>query len=210
MRDDELNDALRDALLGPVPDVDERRVDALRAAVDGRRDAAEVDDEHPSSDPVPLDDRRRRRRRLVPVTAVAATILLVVGGAVALRIARQGDATDGVEYAGPIAGPAGSGELRVVETGIGRVVDLDTRALEILPTGEYYEVWFVADDDTPERPNRISAGTFHPDPGGRSRVTFAAAVDPARYPTVEITAEPGDGDPAPTGPTVMTADIPAT
>ena len=31
-------------------------------------------------------------------------------------------------------------------------------------------------------PNRISAGTFHPDPEGRSNVRFAAAVDPQKIP----------------------------
>ena len=77
--------------------------------------------------------------------------------------------------------------------------------LPILPTGEYYQVWFVGPDDEPGAPDRISAGTFHPDPQGRSDVRFAAAVDPALYPIVEITAEPGDGDPLPTGPVVLRA-----
>ena len=211
MRDDELGAALRDALLGPVPDVDERRVEALRASVDARRHEALTtgsDDGSPSA-PAHRVPRRRRPRRLVPLTAVAAATILVVAGAwVALRSADGSETAGDLEYEGPIVGPDGRGELRVVATGIGRVVDLDTRALEILPAGEYYEVWFVADDDTPERPNRISAGTFHPDPDGRSHVTFAAAVDPARFPTVEITAEPADGDPAVTGRIVMSAEIP--
>ena len=210
MRDDELDATLRDALLGPVPAVDERRVEALRASVDARRHEALTtgsDDGSPSPT-ARRGTRRRRPRRLVPLTAAAATILVVAGAWLALRSADDGETAGDLEYEGPIVGPDGRGELRVVATGIGRVVDLDTRALEILPAGEYYEVWFVADDDTPERPNRISAGTFHPDPDGRSHVTFAAAVDPARFPTVEITAEPADGDPAATGPTVMSAEIP--
>jgi len=34
-------------------------------------------------------------------------------------------------------------------------------------------------------------------------VTFAAAVDPVKYPVLSVTAEPGDGDPRPTGPEVL-------
>ncbi len=207
MRDDELNAALRDALLEPVSDIDERRVEALRAAV-GERDASAARlGDRPTPGPTKIEDRRSRRRHFVPITAVAATILLVAGGAVVLQSTRAGDTSEGLEYAGPINGPAGSGQLRVVKTGIGRVVDLDTQALDILPTGEFYEIWFVATNDTPDTPNRISAGTFHPDTDGRSRVTFAAAVDPTKFPTIEITAEPADGNPAPSGPTVMSADV---
>jgi Anti-sigma-K factor rskA, C-terminal len=114
------------------------------------------------------------------------------------------------EYDGTLVGPTGeptSAELSVVKTGIGRVVELATDELPILPTGEYYEMWFVAPDDSVPAPRRISAGTFHPDPNGRSFVRFAAAVDPAKYPTVEITDEPADGDPEATGVVVLRTTI---
>jgi Anti-sigma-K factor rskA len=116
-----------------------------------------------------------------------------------------------------LGGPAGELELRAVlsssngveatvevrKTGIGRVIQLQTDELPILPKGDYYELWFVGPGDTRARPNRISAGTFHPDENGRSEVTFAAAVDPALFPVLSVTAEPGDGDPRPTGPEVL-------
>ena len=51
--------------------------------------------------------------------------------------------------------------------------------------------------DGPGQRNRISAGTFHPDEQGRTDVDLTAAVDPTKYPELSITAEPGDGDPAP-------------
>ena len=87
----------------------------------------------------------------------------------------------------------------MVKTGIDRVIEFRTDELPILPKGEFYELWFVGSGDTLEQPNRISAGTFHPDAEGRSHVTFAAAVDPAVYPVLSVTAEPGDGDPRRTG-----------
>ena len=89
------------------------------------------------------------------------------------------------------------------KTGIGRVIRLRTDELPILPEGEYYELWFIGPGDSPAAPNRISAGTFHPDEDGRSDVTFAAAVDPFLFRVLSVTAEPGDGDPRPTGPEVL-------
>ena len=48
----------------------------------------------------------------------------------------------------------------------------------------------------PRRLDRISAGTFHPDPEGVSTSDSTAASTP-RYPILIVTAERGDGDPAP-------------
>ena len=102
--------------------------------------------------------------------------------------------------------PAVGGSARVVKTGIGRVIEFDTDELPILPKGEFYELWFVGPGDSLADPNRISAGTFHPDEAGRSHVVFAAAVDPAQYPVLSVTAEPGDGDPRRTGPEVLRSE----
>ena len=98
-------------------------------------------------------------------------------------------------------------EVSGTAVGIGRIVRLETDDLPILPAGELYEVWFVGPGDSPTRPNRISAGTFHPDATGRSEVALTAAVDPARYPVIAVTAEPGDGDPAPSGVEVLRAEV---
>jgi hypothetical protein len=92
--------------------------------------------------------------------------------------------------------------------GAGVEIEFRTDELPVLPKGEYYELWFVSPGDRPGAPNRISAGTFHPDEEGRSNVRFTAAVDPAEYPRLAVTAEPGDGDPAPTSPDVMRSSQP--
>ncbi len=140
-------------------------------------------------------------------TAIAVAAIAALGAAVL-----AGSLLDGEE------GPPGTFELRasltapdgkrqanavVRETGIGRVVNFDSQDLPILPKGEYYALWFVGPGDSPASPNRISAGTFHPDPEGGSEVTFAAAVDPEKYPVLAVTEERGDGDPAPTFPDVL-------
>lgn len=115
-----------------------------------------------------------------------------------------------VEFDGVMVSSDGgeTAQVTVEALGIGRRISLDTDDLPILPTSEYYELWFVGPGDTPQSPDRISAGTFHPDDDGRSQIEFVAAVDPTLYPTIVITAEPGDGNPLPGGPEVLRAVIP--
>jgi hypothetical protein len=189
-----LEAALDEAPAEPPPD----RVAALRA----RAQAAST---------IFTPPLQGRDRWLLAAAAAAVALLagVVVGGALVDRTSAPTSAGL-VEYDGTLDGPEGEASdarLTVVRTEIGRVIELVTDELPILPTGEYYEVWFVAPDEDAGAANRISAGTFHPDATGRSSVRFAAAVDPARFPTVEITAEPGDGNPAATGPVVLRATI---
>ncbi|WP_371683476.1 anti-sigma factor [Solirubrobacter soli] len=66
-----------------------------------------------------------------------------------------------------------------------------------------YELWFVAPDDRPGRPHRVSAGTFHPDANGRGEVRLLAAADPKVYPRLSVTLQPADGDPRTIGPEVL-------
>ncbi len=111
-----------------------------------------------------------------------------------------------IELEAVLAPPAGGPERATVvveKTGIGREISFRSDDLPILPQGEYYELWFVGPGDTLRRPNRISAGTFHPDEQGRSVVELTAAVDPLLYPILSVTAEPADGNPQRTGPEVL-------
>jgi anti-sigma-K factor RskA len=150
--------------------------------------------------PILLPPRRRRYSRVLAATAVAAVAALAfVAG---MRLERPAGS---VELRTALVAPDGdrAANVEVRRTGIGRVIRFASDELPILPKGEYYELWFVGPGDTPATPNRISAGTFHPDEDGRSHVTFAAAVDPAKYPVLSVTAEPGDGNPERTGPEVL-------
>jgi len=201
--DDELENLLRASFDGGPAEPPPDRIAALRAraeAAQGHGSGAP-----PTSTVTQIASRRGRAR---PALAVAAGLVALAAGFGAAKVLdRPETSTAGdVEFDGLMVGPdqqESTAELLVVKTGIGRVVDLDTSVLPILPVGDYYEVWFVATDDSSAKPNRISAGTFHPDSKGRSKVQFAAAVDPTKYPAVEITAEPADGNPAATGPVVL-------
>lgn len=197
--DGRLLDELAEAL-APAPRIpDPARIAALRAQVAATSPMS-------GGDVVPI--RSARRPRLLALTATAAAVVLVAAGALLGRAFADGDPAGVIEYRGPIAGASADvgGELVVRRTGIGRVVRLETDDLPILPKGEFYEVWFVGPGDSAASPNRISAGTFHPDDDGSSRVTFAAAVDPALFPAVAVTAE-SDRDPRPSATEVLRADL---
>ena len=147
----------------------------------------------------PVRRRRRRVFALAAVGAVAVTAALLVGLLVRDTSTLELDAT----LRSP-SQPGVQGTVQVTETGIGRVVEVESRDLPVLNNDrEFYELWFVAADDASGSPNRVSAGTFHPDESGSTSVRLAAAVVPANYPSVVVTREPRDGDPRATGPTVL-------
>ena len=160
--------------------------------------------------PGPPSPRRRpnlwaRRLGFGLAGAAALAIAVFAGTRVAQESAGPGAP---VEIQGTLLAPNGEGDGDVLVNllGTGRQVDLESSSLPILPTGEYYELWFVGPGDRPDHPNRISAGTFHPDERGDANVVLHAAVDPSKYPLIEVTAEPGDGDPAATGDVALRLD----
>jgi anti-sigma-K factor RskA len=174
----------------PPADLEARTLAAVRAAAGA----------------APEPQPRRRRVFAWPRLALAGGLAALVAAAVLAgsQLGGDGGLPGMPELEATLTSRTGDSATAVVrKTGIGRVVEFRTTELPILPEGEYYELWFVGPGDRPGRPNRISAGTFHPDEEGRSHVRFAAAVDPAKYPRLAVTAEPGDGDPAPSGPDVL-------
>jgi hypothetical protein len=149
--------------------------------------------------------RETWRPRLGFAAAGAATVTAAL--AIAVGVLGGGAPAGVLELETVLRADMGEAQAlaEVRRTGIGRIVSFESDTLPILPKGDYYELWFVGPGDRLGRPNRISAGTFHPDEDGRSSVRFVAAVDPTLYPILSVTAEPGDGDPPPTGPEVLRA-----
>lgn len=149
--------------------------------------------------------------------AAAAVALLVLAGAVAIGVAignrndQSADQTAGgvVEFEATIRATSGDGTAKV--TGLrspsGLVVKIRADGLEPPPKGGYYEVFFLAPGNSARRPNQVSAGTFRPDANGESDVSLHTAVDPSTFPTVVVTAEPGDGNPALNGLPVLRGSV---
>jgi anti-sigma-K factor RskA len=186
------------APVAPPADLEQRTMDAVRVIAEGEPERIEAAGARPS---VRLPRLSWPRRLALAGFAAAALAVAVFGGTLL-----NGDpGLPGTpELEATLASRSGATATASVRmTGIGRVVDFRTDDLPILPKGQYYELWFVGPGDRRGAPNRISAGTFHPDENGRSNVRFAAAVDPAKYPRLAVTAEPGDGNPRPNRPDVL-------
>ena len=166
-----------------VPPELEARV--LGALVDGER---------------PRPHRRRTPLRLgaalgASLAAAAALAIAVLGGGGdpdAQRLALRSTRGEAVDVAATV---------RVIP--VGREVTLEIRRLRDPRPDGLYELWFVAPGDTRRRPDRVSAGTFHPDAAGRGTVRLLAAADPKRFPELSVTLEPADGNPRRTGPEVL-------
>ena len=196
--DDELLAALRAALEPSHREPPEAGVQALRRAAEAAQGA--------QASVMPM---RGRRRRVAAAAVAVAAAIAGYGGAQVIDQLQTG--TDGgvQEFAVRLRSDDGRRQAEVDGTrvGEGRVIRLKSDDLPILPKGEFYEVWFVGPGDTPASPNRISAGTFHPDDQGRTKIMLFGAVDPKKLPVLEITAEPGDGNPLPSGPAVLRTQL---
>jgi anti-sigma-K factor RskA len=106
-------------------------------------------------------------------------------------------AMDGTELAA-----AASGEALVRVADSGWVIRLEVEGLPATGPDEYYEGWLWSDDG-----EGVSVGTFrHSD--GDEPVTLWSGVDPAAYPSLWVTLETEDGDPAASERVVMRGRAP--
>jgi anti-sigma-K factor RskA len=86
----------------------------------------------------------------------------------------------------------------------GKTIELTVRNLPPPPKGRFYTCWLVADDDTLQHQDRISVGSFTTSRDGTATVRWETAADPAPYPHLGVTLEPGNGNPVHQGPKVLT------
>lgn len=213
MTDDDLELRLRELLRSPEAAPPAEKVAALRERVQQARDVAEQRRiAGPGLSPAPRDDHgtgaqpglpepRRSRRTLL---GLAAGALLVAAAAVGRWTAPEAGydgellARGVPEFTASLTEGAIDIEVQGSRAPEGRIVTVQSDTLPVLPLGEYYELWFVGPDDTPASPQRVSAGTFHPDyDDGTTTVVLHAAMDPTMFPFIEITEEGADGDPDP-------------
>ncbi|WP_255595821.1 anti-sigma factor [Cellulomonas sp. C5510] len=154
----------------------------------------------PGAAVVPLPRRRARRALL----AVAAAGLVVGGTAGGLVVAglQRGDQEQVVARTvlDALPGWAASGDAVVEEDLEGR------RTLVVrLEGGEadgFREVWLLDRDVT----GLVSLGLLDGDEG---RFAIPAGLDLGRYPVVDVSAEPDDGDPAHSGDSILRGELTA-
>jgi hypothetical protein len=134
------------------------------------------------------------------VVAAAAAVVLLAGVAVALVTGGDGGragevvATAVLEPLAPEAAPA-AGPAELVESDGGTTLDLAIDAGALPEGGGYYEVWLI---DTAVD-GMVSLGPLRED----GTYDVPAGVDPSRFPIVDVSAEPTDGDPTHSGTSVL-------
>jgi len=142
------------------------------------------------------DGRRRARMRRSAGAAVAA--LLAAAAVVIGIVVTRGPVTTDVALAGTRLAPAASAVAKLHATPSGLAIELDVSGLPPSPPGFYYQAWMKGPHGL------VTIGTFHMR-GGPGTVELWSAVSLAGYPTITITREPEDGNPASSGQVVLTS-----
>ena len=146
----------------------------------------------------------RRRRRLGaplvrrPALAAAAALALVALGAVDVAlIAGDGGTAAGRDVALAAVGdgpPAAHADARLGAT----TMRLTVSGLPRVGAGGFYEVWMMRDAG-----HLVALGSFRVGADGRARVDLPVTASPRRFPVLDISREPADGDPAHSGHSVL-------
>ena len=140
-----------------------------------------------------------RRRAWVGRPAGAAVAALLAAAAVVIGIVvTRGPVTTDVALAGTRLAPAASAVAKLHATPSGLAIELDVAGLPPSPPGSYYQAWMKGPHGL------VTIGTFHMR-GGPGTVELWSAVSLAGYPTITVTREPEDGNPASSGQVVLTS-----
>jgi anti-sigma-K factor RskA len=149
-------------------------------------------DEEPAATPSLVARRRSRRPlRALALVAAAAAIAVIAFG-VGRTTAPGGEPRDGASLAKltALAGERGGGRAVLAsERGV-RYVRLRLSDLPPVTADGYYEAWLGRDDG-----GMIALGTFRPHTDGSADLLLPLPVDAGGYDFVDVSAEPGDGDP---------------
>ncbi len=152
----------------------------------------------PAQDADVLPFRSRRR----PLLLVAAALVAgAVVGAGAVAVVQRGDDGESVTAVAldPLAGNEASGRAEVVVRDDGsRVVEVELDA----PTldDEYYEIWLIDRDVV----GMVPLGVVRP---GTQTFELPAELDLGKFPLVDVSVEPLDGDPTHSGVSVARGEL---
>jgi anti-sigma-K factor RskA len=146
------------------------------------------------SEPLPTLAARRRTRWLRPAgLLVAAAAIAVIAFGVGRSTAPGGTPRDGAPLAqlSALAGERGAGKAVLASEHGVRYVRLRLSDLPAVTADGYYEAWLGRNDG-----GMIALGTFRPHTDGSADLLLPLPVDAGRFDFVDVSAEPGDGNPA--------------
>lgn len=163
--------------------------------------------------------RRERRWNLRPLVAVSGAMACIGAGLVggALLFGGSGPAPSTPTRVAATAAPTtpigrqvslnrfddaapadAAAEVNVFTATDGRTVDLRVKNLPVPPKGQFYELWVLGDAG-----KMISLGIVRVDASGTAEVRMPLPVSLRRFPVFDLSLEPGDGNPAHSGQSIM-------
>jgi Anti-sigma-K factor rskA len=172
----------------PSDQVEDRVVDAITAERATR----------PGLQQTAQQPARRWRRLAVIAGASAAAVALVVG--IALGVTHNTTSAERLHatLTATSLAPGASGSATLTRTDAGWEVALRASGLKRLDNGRYYQAWLK---DPAGR--LVAIGTFNQGP----RVTLWSGVSPQDFPTMTITEQTANGNPASSGLRVLVGPI---
>jgi hypothetical protein len=197
---DELRALLADPAMWEVPG--QHLEDTVVAAVTGAA-SRETGDER--SDPVASARgaaggelaRRARRRSRRSVVAWAAGAVAAAAIAIAIGVT-SGTGTHPTTFSAALSGtslaPGATGQATLTQTTAGWRVTLHVSGLPRLDNGRFYQAWLKNAADI-----LVPIGTFNQS----GDVTLWSGVPPTQYPTITVTRQQANGNPASSGQRVL-------
>ena len=153
----------------------------------------------PRSAPAAPPPTIARRRGLSRLAVAAAVLLLVLGAAYVPGLLADREVAAATLEPTTEAPDAG-GEVEIRGSGENMEVRLEAWNLPPCESEEYYELWFVEDEE------RVSAGTFSIGQSGDAEVSLNAPRFATSYPKIGVTVE-RDRDPRPSGSQMPGGDL---
>ena len=144
---------------------------------------------------VPALIRRRPRWAVAGAAAAAAAALIVA-------LAANNPAPRAQQFAMVVSGtglaPGAHGSATLTKTRSGWRIELSATGLPRLSDGRYYEAWLKSSAGI-----LVPVGTFNE----ASHITLWSGVPPTGFPTLTVTQQKADGNPASSGKRVLTGTI---
>ena len=146
--------------------------------------------------------RASRRSWLRPQTVAAGAVGLAAAVLLAVVVVGPDSSDTGEQLAANLVAtdlvPGAHGEALFERTESGWRIELDATGLPRLDDGRFYQAWLKGPDDL-----LVAIGTFNEG----EDVVLWAGVPPTDYPTITVTEEAADGDPASSGRRVLVGQI---
>jgi anti-sigma-K factor RskA len=140
----------------------------------------------------------RRSRYAIAGAAAAAAVLIVA-------LAANNPPPSAQQFAMVVSGtglaPGAHGSATLTKTSSGWRIELSATGLPRLSDGRYYEAWLKSSAGI-----LVPVGTFNQ----ARHVTLWSGVPPTGFPTLTVTQQKADGNPASSGERVLTGTIPPT